>query len=45
MIRFLARGRLHRALLKHVFLMMPLVSDASQVHTKSCGVISGISQV
>ena len=44
MMRFLARSRLHQAPLKHVFLLMPLVADASQVHTKSCGVISGISQ-
>jgi hypothetical protein len=49
MTHFLARRRLHRTPLKrrklsHVFLMTPLSVGASQVHTKSCDVISGILQ-
>jgi hypothetical protein len=49
MTRFLARSRLHRTPLKrrklsHVILMTPLPVDASQVHTKSCDVISGVLQ-
>jgi hypothetical protein len=48
-IRFLARSRLHRTPLRrrklsHVFLMTLLSVDASQVHTESCDVISGILQ-
>jgi hypothetical protein len=49
MTHFLARRRLHRTPLKrrklsHVFLMTPLSVGASQVHTKSCDVISGVLQ-
>jgi hypothetical protein len=49
MTRFLARRHLHRTPLKlrklsHAFLMTAPPADASQVHTKSCDVISGVLQ-
>ena len=49
MTSFSAKSGLHQAPLKrrklsHLLLVIPLAFDASQVNTKSCGMISGISK-